>query len=236
MSTKLVTEIPLPDCQDVDSRRAMIHNRVKCVSVLSGAIMSDDPTGSITLAFAQIRSGNAQGAGALWQRFFPRLVALARKTLIGRPQGMADADDAVQSAFVSFYQRAAAGEFGDLLTRDDLWKLLGMITARKALKQARREGAAKRGGGKVVGETALARDDGDAGRLAELAATMPAHDVDLCCQELIDALEEPLRPYALLRLLGYKNGEIAKQFDCTERKVERKLHLIRLKWKTAIVD
>jgi DNA-directed RNA polymerase specialized sigma24 family protein len=65
---------------------------------------------------------------------------------------------------------------------------------------------------------------------------MPAHDVDLCCQELIDGLEEPLRPYAVLRLLGYKNREMAAEFGCTERKVERKLQLIRLKWEAALKD
>lgn len=192
-------------------------------------MIPDDSTGSITLAFAQIRSGDADGAAALWQRFFPRLVALAKKTLTGRPQAMADADDAVQSAFLSFYQRAALGEFGDLLTRDDLWKLLGVITARKALKQARREGAAKRGGGRLIEENALRGPDGEA-QLADWAATLPVHEFDLCCQEMLDSLDESLRPYALFRLLGYKNREIAEALDCTERKVERKLNLVRLKW------
>jgi len=195
---------------------------------------SDSGAGSITQAFAQIRAGQERGVDRLWQRYFPRLVALANKTLGGRNRGMADADDAVQSAFLSFYQRASSGEFGDLLKRDDLWNLLGVITARKALKQVRREGAAKRGGGKVLGEGALAGLDDSPGKLEELAAQMPAHDVDLCCQELMDALDEQLRPYALLRLLGYKNREIAEQFDCTERKVERKLQLVRMKWESEL--
>jgi DNA-directed RNA polymerase specialized sigma24 family protein len=192
--------------------------------------MSEAIPGSITQAFALIRGGREQGAEQLWQRFFPRLLALARKTLAGRPQRMADADDAVQSALATFCTRATAGEFGDLLTRDELWKLLGLMTARKALRQSRRERAARRGGGRVLDEGALGPDAENPARLAELTATLPAHDVDLCCQELIDSLEEPLRPYAVLRLLGYKNREIAEQFNCTERKVERKLNLIRMKW------
>ena len=40
------------------------------------------------------------------------------------------------------------------------------------------------------------------------------------------------RELEVLRLLGRgaSNREIADQLDCTERKVERKLHLVRLKW------
>jgi DNA-directed RNA polymerase specialized sigma24 family protein len=198
-------------------------------------VSSSDPiAGSITMAFAELRTGGKQGVSQLWQRFFPRLLALARKNLVGRPQKMADADDAVQSAFMSFYARAVAGEFGDLLRRDDLWSLLGVITARKALKQARHERAAKRGGGKLVDQAALEGDDGDRLKLEELAAQLPTHDVDLSCQELIESLEEPLRPYAVLRLLGYLNREIAVEMDCTERKVERKLQIIRMKWENQL--
>jgi DNA-directed RNA polymerase specialized sigma24 family protein len=104
--------------------------------------MSD--TGSVTFFFSQLQHGDPAAAEALWARFFPRLVALARKTLAGQPQRVADADDAVQSAFASFCLRARAGEF-QVRDRSDLWNLLGLITANKARMQARRESAAKRG-------------------------------------------------------------------------------------------
>src|SRR5262245_37682526 len=97
-------------------------------------------SGSVTHFFSRLQRGDPAAAEALWERFFPRLVALARKTLAGRAQRMADADDAAQSAFASFCLRARAGEFavGD---RNDLWNLLGVITANKARLQARREAA-----------------------------------------------------------------------------------------------
>ena len=47
---------------------------------------------------------------------------------------------------------------------------------------------------------------------------------------MLELLEPDLRSYALLRLMGHKNREIADQFSCTERKVERKLQLIRAVW------
>jgi DNA-directed RNA polymerase specialized sigma24 family protein len=66
--------------------------------------------------------------------------------------------------------------------------------------------------------------------LEQLAADMKATDFDLSCEELLLQLDEELRVYAVMRLMGYRNREIAEQFDCTERKVERKLELIRLCW------
>jgi DNA-directed RNA polymerase specialized sigma24 family protein len=184
--------------------------------------------GSVTQFFGQLREGSPAAAEVLWERFFPRLVALARKTLSGRPQRVADADDAAQSAFASFCLRVRAGEY-DVGNRTDLWNLLGVITANKARMQSRREAAAKRGNGRVVGEDALVRSDGSPLPLAEAAALTPG-DFDLHCEELLSQLEPELREFAILRLLGYRNREIAEMHDCTERKVERKLNLIRLRW------
>lgn len=184
----------------------------------------------MTGLFERLREGDAAAARGLWEHFLPRLLGLARKTLAGRPQRVADADDAVQSAFASFYQRVERRQFPGQLDRDDLWNLLGLITVRKARKQTRREAAQKRGGGKVVGEAALSRPDGTPLRLDDIAADMPARDFDLHCEELLLSLDDDLRIFAVLRMLGYRNREIADSLDCTERKVERKLALIRLTW------
>lgn len=192
--------------------------------------------GSVTRFFDQLRAGDPGAAEQLWARFFPRLVALARQVLAGRPQRAADADDAAQSAFASFCLRVKAGEFS-IRDRDELWNLLGVITSRKARKQARREGAEKRGGGRVLGEGVLTRPDGSPLPLDETAAARPpGDDFDLSCTELLDQLAPELREFALLRLLGFRNREIADRLGCTERKVERKLNLIRLKWETAWPD
>jgi len=189
----------------------------------------DDLEGSVTAFFGQLQRGQPQAAEELWARFFPRLVSLARKTLAGRPQRAADADDAAQSAFASFCVRARAGEFavGD---RTDLWNLLGLITARKARQQVRQERAEKRGGGQVLGEGALSRPDGSPFHLDQAAASLPAEDFDLYCEELLNGLDAEARQIAVFRLLGYRDAEIAAELGCTQRKVQRKLQLIRLQW------
>jgi RNA polymerase sigma factor (sigma-70 family) len=188
--------------------------------------------GSVTRFFDQLRAGEPAAAEALWLHFFPRLVALARQALAGRPQRAADADDAAQSAFASFCLRVKAGEFR-VQDRGELWNLLGVITARKARKQLRRERAEKRGGGRVLGEGALARPDGSPLPLDEVAPALSPDEFDLHGRELLEQLDPALREIALLRLFGFRNREIADQLGCTERSVERKLNLIRLKWEAA---
>lgn len=193
--------------------------------------MSADEAGSITHAFRQLRHGDPDAAGRIWARFFPRLQGLARKTLAGRPQRAADADDAVQSAFASFFQRAREGQFAEVFSRDELWALLGVIAVRKARRQARDEAALKRGGGRVLDEGALAGPDDRPG--LDAISAVPAADFDLVSEEMLAGLDEEQRTIALLRLLGHTNREIAVHLNCTERKVERKLNLIRLTWDKA---
>ena len=63
------------------------------------------------------------------------------------------------SAFASFCHAAEGGRFPDLTNRQDLWRLLITITAQKAVDQARRQCRAKRGGGHVLGESAIHHGD-----------------------------------------------------------------------------
>ena len=192
-----------------------------------------DAEGSVTHVFRKLRAGDHSAAQKLWDHFLPRMVALARKTLSDGPQKVADADDAVQSAFFNFWQRAQRGIFTGDLHRDNLWNLLAVITVRKAKKQIRRELAGKRGGGEVLGGSAV--DDAvdfrsQSFRLDEALGQIPMPIFDLNCEELLLKLDEELRALALLRLKGHTNGEIADILDCTQRTVERKLKLIRLRW------
>ena len=192
-----------------------------------------DPSGSVTHFVSQLRTGSNSAAAELWQRYFPRLISLAEKTLAGRPQRVADADDAVQSAFASFCHRLQSGQF-DVADREDLWNLLGTITANKARAQGRREGAAKRGGGRVLGEDALGRSDSLPLNLDQAMGSLPTAEFDLYCEEMLSELPAELREFAVLRLLGYRNAEIARIYDCTERKVERKMNLLRLRWRSML--
>lgn len=174
---------------------------------------------------------------ALWQRYFARLVGLARQTLGASPRGAEDEEDVALSALKSFFDGVQQGEFPDLRDRDGLWPLLAKITARKAINQRKRQMAAKRGGGRVV----AASEAGGAGRDGEPRQIdfveddlSPASIVALSeeCNRLINLLPEPiLQEIAKHKLAGYTTSEIATQLGVAPRTVERKTGLIRSHWK-----
>lgn len=194
-----------------------------------------DVHGSVTQFFEDLKSGQKAAAGPLWDRYFPRLLGLARKTLSSRSQRVHDAEDAVLSAFASFWKQAEQGGIEGELNRNNLWNLLGTMTVRKAMRHARHESARKRGGGQVVGESRLMGNDGDsAGGLDAQFSKVAAVDVDLVCEEFMMLLDEDLRPFAVLRLMSYRNKEIADLMQCSEHKVERKLALIRKRWRLEV--
>ena len=112
-------------------------------------------TGSVVSWLARLREGDAGAAQHLWEQYFARMVGLARKRLRGARRREADEEDVALSAFDSFCRGAEQGHFPDLRERNNLWRLLVNITARKALHLLAREGRLKRGGGKVRGESAL---------------------------------------------------------------------------------
>src|SRR5262252_3193694 len=113
------------------------------------------PEGSVTLWLALLRAGDHAAAQELWQRYFRRLVALARQWLRAAPRRAADAEDVALSAFDSFCRNAEAGRFPQLADRDSLWRLLVVLTARKAAHLKRDAGRQKRGGGAAGEEAGL---------------------------------------------------------------------------------
>src|SRR6516164_3354508 len=77
-------------------------------------------------------AGDDAGAQALWERYFSKLVDLARQRLRGTPRRAADEEDVALSAFDTFCRGVEQGRFPRLKDRDGLWALLVLITVRKA--------------------------------------------------------------------------------------------------------
>src|SRR5262249_47596565 len=95
--------------------------------------------------------GDTAAAQRLWERYFHRLVGLARAKLQGQPRRAADEEDVALSAFANFCRAVEAGRFPRLADRHDLWRLLVTLTERKAYNLVRDERRQKRGGGGGVG-------------------------------------------------------------------------------------
>src|SRR5262249_7628732 len=119
--------------------------------------MAPQDDGSVTRWIGDLKAGGDSAAQHLWERYFHRLVHLARARLRAarRSGGIADEEDAALSAFDSFCRGAAAGRYPRLADRDGLWRLLVVITLRKVMAQVGRQAARKRGGGRLVGESAV---------------------------------------------------------------------------------
>jgi DNA-directed RNA polymerase specialized sigma24 family protein len=182
-------------------------------------------TGSITLWLRRLEAEPEPAAQALWERFFARMTALARRRLLGSPRRVADEEDVAADAFARFHRAALAGRFPRLHDRGDLWRILFTLTTRAADDLRRKEGAEKRGGAAVAGDSALG-DPADEGPSPEEEAILSEE-----LARLLAALpEEGLRQIALARMQGHTNAEIAQQQACAEVTIERRARLIRAVW------
>jgi DNA-directed RNA polymerase specialized sigma24 family protein len=186
-----------------------------------------------------LKAGDPAAAQPLWEHYCRRLVRLARARLRGARRRVADENDVALSAFHSLCRGARAGRFPQVTDSDDLWRLLVVITARKAVNVKKHERRAKRGGGRVRGESAfLSPAEGPPTKrgLEEVigAEPTPEFTAEMAeeCRRLLDRLEdETLRSIALWKLGQHTNKEIADFLDCSVARVERKLQRIRALWK-----
>ena len=196
--------------------------------------------GSVTIWIERLKAGETTAAEPLFAAYFHRLVGLARQQLRGLSGATADEEDVALSAFDSFCRAAKAGRFPRLEDREDLWKVLLMITARKAVDLRRREYREKRGGGKVIPASALAGDPNEAADdFAQVMGREPTPELAVQaaeeCRRLLEELgDEELRTLALAKLENYTNEEIARRLRRSLATVERKLGLIRKIWEREV--
>src|SRR5262245_41709963 len=160
--------------------------------------------GSITRWLQQLTAGDRTAVQPLWERYFRRLVGLARDRLGRMPRRSADEEDVALSAFDSFCRRAERGLFPRLDDRDNLWQLLGMIAARKAIALIRHEGAQGRDW-----RRAEALDDDRPEPLDSEPDPAEAAEVAEETGRLLRLLpDDQLRLIAVLKMQGHTNEEI----------------------------
>jgi DNA-directed RNA polymerase specialized sigma24 family protein len=116
-----------------------------------------------------------------------------------------------------------------------------MLAERKAIGQIRRENAAKRGRGRVLGESAIQGGDAavsTAPGIAQIAGCEPdphfAAEVADTLRHLMESLDDDrLRTLARENLAGFTQREMAARNGISIPTVQRKLKLIRETWKRA---
>lgn len=190
--------------------------------------------GSVTRWIGHARAGDPTAAQKLWEAYFDKMVRLAQARLRGGARRVSDEEDAALSAFDSFVRGAAAGRFPQLRDRDDLWRLLVVLTTRKAIDQLQHERRQKRGGGQVAGQ-----GDGEEDLLAQAISGEPspeqAAEMASTVGRLLAMLDDPeMRLLALLKLEGFTNEEAAAKLGCARVTVQRMLAIIRQAWSAEI--
>ena len=189
--------------------------------------------GSVTHWLLELQAGNRDAVRPIWERYYLRLVSLAKVRLSGVPRRMADEEDVVLMAFDSFCRGAEQGRFPDLHDRQCLWSVLVLITARKAANQAVYESRQKRA-------HSLTNLEGELAAIEEIAARDPTPE--FCAQAaeeyrglLLGLGDKTLQSIAVWKMEGYTNDEVAGKLNCSSRTVERKLELIRASVDVALV-
>jgi DNA-directed RNA polymerase specialized sigma24 family protein len=195
--------------------------------------MSRSDEGSVTRWIADLKAGENAAVQPLWERYFACMVELARTRLRAsrNKDAGSDEEDAALSAFDSLCAGLARGRFPQLSDREDLWRLLVVITTRKVQAQARRQLRQKRGGGLVKPASDIAGPEDD-DLLAEAVGSEPTPEFAALVAEeyrrLLERLDDDvLRRVAILRMEGYTGDEIAAQLGCARRTVARQVALIR---------
>ncbi len=154
----------------------------------------------------------------MFHRYLARLISLAGKQFDARMRERADVEDAVLSAFRSFFARTRCGEF-DLEGWGDLWSLLAVITLRKCSRRRRALLAARRDPFREVGHV------GKKPKISRVVDPAPspveAAILSETVEELLRDLDIDDRPIVEHILQGYTAEETAALLDCSERTVRR---------------
>jgi RNA polymerase sigma factor (sigma-70 family) len=201
-------------------------------------------TSDVTGLIRKVRTGDDEAAQELWNRYSEQIIEVARRSLKNSSRRVQDEEDVAVIAFKSLLAGMTAGRFPELDHRDQLWKLLMVITTRKAAAAIEKDHRQKRGGGDVRGDSAVTAQQPSSsviGGFDRLASKNPAPDIaavmaDQTQQLLASLPDETAQRVAALKIEGFTHQEIADKLDVNIRTVERRLKQIRELWQKILSD
>lgn len=198
--------------------------------------MKDKQTGSVTAWIEGLKdiTNSPDAQRKILKRFEERLTRYARRKLSGIHCSLEGPDDIACIAFQNFFEKSPE-DFESLSNRNDLWKILCTIAARRAFDALRKHGALKNGGNQLVNESSLGASDSEkqltfdqfpSGQEPPDFGVILADEIEYRLDGLRD---EQQRQAAIFKMQGLKNCEIANKLSISLRGVERKLGIIRKK-------
>lgn len=212
-------------------------------------VLDDDPStareaSDVTRLIKKVRSGDEVAAQELWNKYSERIVEVARRSMKDASRRVQDEEDVAVIAFKSLLAGITAGRFPELDHREQLWRLLMVITTRKAAAAIEKDHRQKRGGGDVRGDSAvMARENEGSvlGGFDRLESEKPSPDIaavmaDQTQQLLASLPDETAQRIAALKIEGFTHQEIADKLSVNTRTVERRLKQIRELWQKILGD
>lgn len=188
---------------------------------------------SVTLWVRQLKSGDEDAARKLWDRYFQRIVGLARVRLQGFRAAF-DEEDVALSSFDRVVQALRTERVQQPVDRFEFWGLLRINLQRRLADRLKMEGAGKRGGGRnLLGLVPKRR------RSNTPVDHLPTQDADPqmsllmaeTCREMLDSLQDDeLQQVAIWKLEGLTDDEVAAKLGYCRRTVQRMLRSIRTVW------
>ena len=202
-----------------------------------GNIATSDAPGSVTSWLDQLRetSHDDELQQEIWNRYFPKLAAVARRHLSPSARRTVDEEDIALSTLNAFFSKVSRGQFSRLSDRAQLWALLTVIATSKAINVRRKHLTKKRGSGLVRGDSWFSGVE-----LRNLAMSEPGPQELAEFRELVTSLLEklapPLKRIALDKLMGKPDWEIAEELGVSPRTVARKLARVRSLWSAQLTS
>ncbi len=192
----------------------------------------------------RVKAGDDDAAQLIWNRYAEQIVEVARRSFGNESRRVSDEEDVAMLALKSLLSGITSGRFPELDNREQLWRLLMVITTRKAAAVIEHNSRQKRGGGLVRGDSALgiSSESPDPGLMAgfdRFPSEKPAPDLAALMADetrrLISSLPDATaRQIAVLKMEGHTHEEIADKLGCNVRTVERRLKQIREQWQKRI--
>lgn len=178
-----------------------------------------------------------ENAERIWQEFYPRLVGLARAKLGGLPKRVYDEEDVALSAMKSYFRARDQGRLTSVDGRDELWRLLALITTRKVIAVYRKRAAKTKSDGKIAGESAFINANQGTNQIG-IAGVADLTLLPECTEQIMTECEDLLkmlpddkhRRTAVMRLEGYSNQEISDELQCSLARTKQRFQRVREIW------
>ena len=182
----------------------------------------------------RVRIGDEVAAQELWNQYSEQIIQVARHSLKNSSRRVQDEEDVAG---------ITAGELPELDHRDQLWRLLVVITTRKAavIEKDHRQ---KSGGGDVRGDYAVMsreNEGGVPGSFDQLESEKVPPDTAIVVadqtRQLLGSLpDETSQLIAALKIDGFTHQEIGDRLSINTRTVEQRLKQIRELWQKILDD